>query len=527
MNALYRGVRGVARMALILGLAASAFAHADAKPTLGLVINEDNSHFFGSRAADAMTLDGLHAFVDQYADTTVSHLFLCPNSMRASFRSATRDAIWDENTQTMPSGDDHGGRWVRNARLLHERGLDPYAVWIARCREKGISPWLSMRMNDVHDVQDEASFMHSAFWVKHPEYWRVPGSQSGSWVDRALDYGHAEVRAHAMSFIRELLERYDPDGLELDWMRFGYHFAPGREEEGAEILTGFMREVRALTQEWSTRRGHAIALGARVPTDPDAARGLGMDGARWVREGLVDMLVPAPFWTTSDFDIPAERWREQMGEAGKRIVLATGLEYNIRAYPGGQAVANGLETVYGFAAAMFHRGVDQIYLFNFMDSETIPVSGSDYRILIEKGLDSAYVAGMPRRHVAAFRDTVPPGFSSGAQLPINTRDGGAVRLYTGPVPERGLAVFILGLGGDAAQSGDAAAAFEVLVNGGACAPLEDDPHPDRFPGVSRAMRFECFIKALHPGDNIFTIKQINDAPGKQVVWAELRIEPAE
>ena len=32
-----------------------------------------------------------------------------------------------------------------NARLLDERNLDPYAVWIARCREKGISPWLSMR----------------------------------------------------------------------------------------------------------------------------------------------------------------------------------------------------------------------------------------------------------------------------------------------------------------------------------------------------------------------------------------------
>ena len=60
-----------------------------------LVINEDNSHFFGSRKPEDMTRAGLHAFVDQYAESAVTHLFLCPNAMRASFRSSSRDAIWD------------------------------------------------------------------------------------------------------------------------------------------------------------------------------------------------------------------------------------------------------------------------------------------------------------------------------------------------------------------------------------------------------------------------------------------------
>ena len=55
----------------------------------GIVINEDDSHFFASRTADDMTLAGLNAFVDQYAGTKLSHLFLCPNAMRASFKSYT------------------------------------------------------------------------------------------------------------------------------------------------------------------------------------------------------------------------------------------------------------------------------------------------------------------------------------------------------------------------------------------------------------------------------------------------------
>ena len=126
-------------------------------------------------------------------------------------------------------------------KLLWERGLDPYAIWIARCREKGISSWLTMRMNDVHNVDDVDSYIHSKFWMEHPEYWRIPGGKG--WTDRAFNYAIPEVREHHLKFIRELLERYDPDGLELDWMRFGYHFAPGQEQEGCAILTEFIREV--------------------------------------------------------------------------------------------------------------------------------------------------------------------------------------------------------------------------------------------------------------------------------------------
>jgi len=344
----------------------------------GLIINEDNSHFFASRTAEDMTLEGLHAFVDQYANTKVSHLFLNPNAMRASFKSATRDTIWEPGDQDMPPPGTLR-LWMTNAQLLHEKGLDPYAIWIARARAKNISPWLTMRMNDVHGSPNPTSFMHSKFWRENPQFWRKPHAKTGSWVDRALDYNHPEVRAHAIDFVKELLERYDPDGLELDWMRFGWHFKLGEEAAGAEVLTAFVREVRQLTESWSEKRGHSILLGVRVPTHPDAARGLGMDGVRWAKEGLVDMLVPAPFWTTTDYDIPVELWREQLGTAAADVVLAPGIEHNTRAYPGGPPIANDLAATRGFAASAWHRGANQIYLFNYMDSQTQPLNAEEYR----------------------------------------------------------------------------------------------------------------------------------------------------
>jgi Glycosyl hydrolase-like 10 len=513
---------GIGLVVLLVAMGPGLRAFAAEAKELGLVINEDNSHFYASRKPDDLTVAGLHAFVDQYADTTVSHLFLCPNAMRASYKSAVWDAIWELGDQEMPGGT--GKAWMDNARILHERGLDPYAVWIDRCREKGISPWLTMRMNDIHDVPNVKSFMHSTFWVNHPEYWRVPHDASGGWTSRAFDYANPEVREHHMAFVRELLERYDPDGLELDWMRFGYHFKPGQEKEGCAILTQFMRDARALTKEWSEKRGHPIRLGARVPATPDAAKGLGMDGVTWVREGLVDMLVPTPFWTTSDFDIPIEQWRERIGPAAANVVLAAGLEHNLRASPGGGAVPNDLASVRGFAAAERHRGADQIYLFNFMDSQTIPVTQDEYRTLIEDGLDMKTVTSLPRRHVQCFHDTVPPGVPNGAVLPAMGHAGATFHLYTGPAPEKGTVVFLAGLAG---RDGVATATFTATINGETCTAASDHSEPGKFPGAARAIQFDCPLSALKEGYNEVRVEQAADQPEQQILWAELSIDPAE
>ena len=63
---------------------------------------------------------------------------------------------------------------MRTSRDLHSRGIDPYALWIARSRKHKIAPWISMRMNDLHNVDDPGSYMHSTFWRSHPEFRRVP-----------------------------------------------------------------------------------------------------------------------------------------------------------------------------------------------------------------------------------------------------------------------------------------------------------------------------------------------------------------
>lgn len=487
----------------------------------GLVINEDDSHFYGSRTADQMTREGLLAFVDQYAGTHVSQLFLCPNAMKASFASTVFDPIWRIDGQEIPENEPFARTWVDNARLLNERGLDPYAVWIARCREQHVAPWLSMRMNDVHNVDNVKSYIHGSFWVQHPEYWRVPGS-TGSWVDRAFDYGIPEVRAYHMRFVHELLERYDPDGLELDWMRFGYHFKPGHEMEGCAILNQFMREVRAFTKQRAADRGHPIRISARVPAHPDAAYGLGMDAVTWVHEGLIDMLVPTPFWATTDFDIPVELWHERLGEDGKKITIAAGGEILLRPYPSGQSTANDIESARGFAAGAWHRGAGQIYLFNYMDPAPMAGGPEAYRELLTEGLGTDAVYRLPRRHLVTYRDTVPSGMSSGAQLPRQISEAPSFQIYTGPVPERGRVTFRVGL---APMDAVAAVRCDARINDADCVPAADHDNREMYPGVARLLQFDCPLSALKPGYNTFSVKPSGGTADAQAVWAEVRIVP--
>jgi hypothetical protein len=323
-----------------------------------LSLNEDNSHYFFSRAGQSLDRETIARWVDQYAGTQVQELILSANSQRTSFASKVWDPIWkgydpqgpDDQPmfRSIPAAGRAGARkWVHTAWDLAQRSLDPYAIWIARARQKGLQPWISMRMNDLHNVDDPDSYMHSSFWREHPEYRRLPW-RAVDWRDRAFDFAHAAVREYHFQLIEEYCERYDFAGLELDWMRFGFHFRPGQEAAGAELLTEFMRRARTLLNRWEKRRGHKIALGARVPSRPDTAMKLGMDGARWAREGLVQMLVVTPFWASIETDMPMELWRRL---AGDRVVLAAGLELLLRPYHAYRPLQfNTLEMVRGAAA---------------------------------------------------------------------------------------------------------------------------------------------------------------------------------
>ena len=491
----------------------------------GIALNEDNSHFFATRAGRVLSEADVDAWVDQYAGTQVRHLMLCPNCMRTSYASQVWDPIWRGYDPTgpddqpllaslPPGGRQAARRWIHTAWQLNEAGIDVYKRWIQRSREQGISPWISMRMNDVHNADDERCYIHSEFWRANPHLRRVP-YRFTAWTDRAFDYGQAEVRAYHMALIRELAERYDFDGLELDWMRFGFHFKPGSERKGAALLTEFTADVRTLLDEWQERRGHRIHLGARVPSRPQTALGLGMDTITWARNGLLDMLVITPFWATAETDMPIELWKQLLEETG--VTLAAGLEVLLRPNPFFELYqTNSLETTRGAASSFFRRGADLLYLFNYMDSQTSIDDLQHYPILLREVGNPLTLTGKPRRHVLTYSDTWAPGEPQAIPLPAEIQAGGwgAFRLHIGPAPLTGRAHVCLSHSGTVLP--------QVRVNGVRCDVSYTPMHLSAPEPADPPQQFVIPPQVLVDGYNVI---EVHATESLTVQWVEIAIQP--
>jgi hypothetical protein len=492
----------------------------------GLCLNEDSSHYFFTRAGQALTADKVDSWVDQYANTQVRELMLNVNCQRTSYASQVWDPIWkgydpqgpdDQPLLASTSGKDreNARKWIQTALQLHQDGIDVYARWIARCRKKEISPWVSVRMNDIHYVNDERAYIHSDFWRGNPQ-WRRVSYRFSEWTDKALDYGRPEVRKYTMGLVREVVERYDFDGLELDWMRFGYHFRPGHETEGAAILTQFVAEIRSLLQDWEKKRGHTIRLGARVPSWPQTALGLGMDAVTWAKQGLVDMLVITPFLYTQT-DLPIELWKRLL--EGTRVTLAAGLELTLRPYRDSpERDTHSLETARGAAASFLDRGADRVYLFNFMDSQTAMDDLHNYPALLREIGQLSALSGKMRRHVLTYTDTSAPGEVQGTPLPASCIAGqwNAFRLPTGPKPIDGRAQVRLGIDG---PSEVIVKGWEVRVNGERCV-FESSPDLNKPKSEKPTFAFGLPSSVLNRGYNLVEVAPREDG---KLVWVEIAL----
>ncbi len=159
--------------------------------------------------------------------------FTPPDSAKGPVPVSRTDSIW-----TRISG---------NFAHLVKLGYDPTGVVVDRARLRGLEAFVTFRMNELHDVDVPGSPLLSEFWKSHPQY-RVGGYEG--WGAMALNYAEPEVRDYYFALLSEVCNRFDIDGLEMDFMRFPYFFPRDttRMKEYAGVMTEFVRRVRAMTK---------------------------------------------------------------------------------------------------------------------------------------------------------------------------------------------------------------------------------------------------------------------------------------
>ena len=411
----------------------------------GPIFNQDCTDFFYTNAITEGVDGGavLDEYFDVIADAGVTVLMVNTNARKTNYTGRAWERFWDGYDPDGPddqpyfarSGPEAGyRRMVHSMMELDRQGVDYPGRVIERCRLRGVSPWISLRMNDVHYNDNLDHPFHGKLW-RDPQFHR---GGSGYYA-RGLDWAHPQVRDLYRALMVETLQRYDIDGLELDFMREPYLFAPGAEEAGAPVLREWLRAARRLVHDASVRRGHPIYLAVRVPSHVEVARSWGLDAVGWARDGLVDLIVATPRWATLEYDMPLDRWAEEL--EGTDVTLAGGLEILHRPLPGGPAVSVSKEQAAGAAAAVLAAGADAVYLFNYFT----PIANhptwtpEGYRKTLQAMASLEALNALPRRHAITWRDITGRDEQYTPPLPAA---GKALRftLATGPKPPDGAKV---------------------------------------------------------------------------------------
>ncbi len=328
--------------------------------------NSDGDNMF---LFDAERPEKLFPYVDEAARAGVTSFFISPNiGMTMNFPTTIGDRVGagiDRDSVSRLTG------WAKpiisNINALVDAGFDPFGTIVDRAKHNGMEVFASFRINEVHSTDQDQSILFSSFWKSHPE-WRI-GNQGDSlpaiydeimdtlthpivkgWLPNGMSFAVPEVRAHRLAQLQELCERYDIDGLEIDFQRFPIFFRPGEERKGLSVMTQWMREVRAMSDRVGKNRGKPLLLVARVLATPAQNVAIGLDPITWANEGLLD------FMTISHrklnlFSLPVSAFRSAL-PSGFPVYTSVEMEPDMDHY---KRVADSL----------WADGSDGIYLFNF------------------------------------------------------------------------------------------------------------------------------------------------------------------
>lgn len=149
----------------------------------GLLHNEDCTDFFYTQTFPPGKAGEIaDRYVDVIAGAGVTVLFCNTNARRTNYRSDVWEAFWDgydpdgpdDQPFLVPIPETNRKQFrnlIHNMLEVHRQGVDYPARIVQRCRHHGISPWISLRMNDVHSNDNLAHPFHGDLWRK-PELFR-------------------------------------------------------------------------------------------------------------------------------------------------------------------------------------------------------------------------------------------------------------------------------------------------------------------------------------------------------------------
>lgn len=193
-------------------------------------------------------------------------------------------------------------------------GTDPLALTVEACRKRNHEIFWTLRMNDIHDnyhphLMSQWKRDNPQFLMGTPaDFERFP-RDDGRNVWTFVDYSHAPVRDRIVEIVRDVVSRYDVDGIDLDFMRHTCYFKETQlyqpaTAEHLDMMTDMVGKVSRVVQEASRSKGKPVLLSVRVFPTLELNRRFGFDVQRWAESGYLDLIAVGGGY--DPFTVPAK-----------------------------------------------------------------------------------------------------------------------------------------------------------------------------------------------------------------------------
>lgn len=310
-------------------------------------------------------------------------------------------------------------------------GGDLVAVFVDECRKKGVSPFVSLRMNDMHHVYRGgretdpeklfAAMSEFQFFADHPDWLLGPGADRDRRMQYTFDFARPEVVRYKLELIRELL-RYDVDGLELDFMRHWALFHPERTttEDRKRRMTELIQNVRTLLDESGENR----RLVVRIPGYPVMYDMMGVDLRAWAAAGVDVFNISGHYYTDFQFDL--KRFAVEIPSDKSFVPEIHFAAAPVPKPPGDKGPSTHRRTTEQQIATAAHvaskRGAGGVSFFNFHyyrgtknPTDVVGTPTEPPFHLLRKLRDPKWLAVQPQHYAMAFtfyRKEMPPAFTA-------------------------------------------------------------------------------------------------------------------
>lgn len=285
----------------------------------------------------------------------------------------------------------------------YDAGVDAYQVMVDETHRRGLEALFAYRINGFDRGVDDVPFAQPVKEA-HPE-WLIPGG----WIPTGMwNFAEPGVHEYKTAILREVVEKYDFDGVCLDFARHPPNLPVGHQWEYREGMTQFMRRVRGMLQEVAHTRGRPLLLSARVPATVPGCHYDGLDVETWIRENLIDLIMPG----VRAIDVDLEHFRRLTQGTHVRLYPSIDDAHAPDGYQGPY-----IEFFRGLCASWYRRGADGIVAWNVWDvtpeaaaaAGLGPVHAADNQLFLEVGdpealrlKDKCFV--IPRRYGAGWED---------------------------------------------------------------------------------------------------------------------------